>query len=82
MTATCGTVIRYEYTQESLNGMDANEFEASLYDALRDRWPGTTVNIVQSINDRCWGVIDDETEIPADEIRRIGEDVFAAMCRE
>jgi hypothetical protein len=77
----CGTVIRYEYSPESLGGISRTAFEAELYDAFRDRWPGCTINIVEGINDKCWGVINDETEIDEAEIRRIGEAVFSDLCR-
>jgi len=81
MNATShGTVIRVEYSPESLGDMNENEFVARMFDAIKDRWPGALVNIAQSINNRYWGMIDDENEIPTEDIRQISEDVFSAMC--
>lgn len=80
MTAM-GTVIRVEYSPESLGGISAAAFEAELWDALLARWPGATVNVTQSVNDKCWGVVD-ETEIDSEEIRRVSESVFGKLCRE
>jgi hypothetical protein len=80
MNIVHGKVIRIEYSRESLGGISATEFEADLYDAIRDEWPGATVNIVESINDKYWGMLDAETEIPAQRIREISEDVFSVLC--
>ncbi len=81
MTTKTGTVIRVQYSVDSLNDIDPNAFEAELYDALRKRWPGALVSIAQSINNWYWGIIDDETEIDGEEIKRIGEEVFCSLCR-
>lgn len=75
------SVIRYEYSLESLNGISPTAFEAELHDALRERFGKVGINIVQGINDRCWGEYGDGREIPAEEIRRVGEEVFTMLCR-
>lgn len=74
-------IIRVEYSLHSLNGISPTAFEAELHDALKARWPGTLVNVVQSINDRCWGE-QNGAEVPEDEISRITQDVFEKLCRQ
>lgn len=75
-----GTVIRVEYSLDSLGGISATEYEARLHDALKDRWPGAHIDIAQTINNKCWGVINDETEIDGEEIRQVSEAVFSELC--
>lgn len=77
-----GTVIRVEYSLDSLAGVSATAYEAELHDALRQRWPGAYINIAQTGNNKYWGVIGDTTEIDSDEIRRISEAVFDSLCHK
>lgn len=79
MTTKTGTVIRVEYSLDSLGGISRTAFEAELYDALKEKWPGATVNVVLGIDNKYWGVIDDE-EIDSESIRWVSEQVFTNLC--
>ena len=78
-TAIMATVIRYEYDPANLADIPRTEFEAELYDALKARWPGSLIDIVSG-GVRAWGVLKGGDEIPAADIQRIGDAVFARCC--
>ena len=72
--------IRVEYSLDSLADISPTDFEATLHDALKQRWPGALVNIAQTSCNKYNGENADGSEIAREDIHQISQDVFRQLC--
>lgn len=71
--------IHFEYTRDSLAGIDASDYETELEAALLATYPDAEITI-QSGGERVYGFEDDK-DIPSWELRGIANAVFEKLCR-